>query len=325
MEMVTGKAEHITKSVNKVNKILTENPDYIEGFYYSMLNSSRTESYKTREEYIRNVVRFLSNTDKDVTEIKMDDINKYLGKISTKPDGSSASGSYLVAIYSALKKFFEYMVASERINKNPMNGIDRPAPKKPELVKRTYLTPKEINKCFKVIEREGGMWEERNIALFIIFFCTGIRNTALTEINVSNVDFENNCIYIVDKGTKPKTCYLTPDKMQKIKKWVEVRENLLEGYPLTDALFFGKRRTRITQNGTADIIKRITTEIGHPISPHKARASFATNALNNGVALHDVSKLMGHTSTQVTSDCYIQGQDERLKEAGLEASSFIKI
>lgn len=324
MDMVTGKTEHVNKSVNKINKILAENPDYIEGFYYSMLNSGRTQSYRTREEYVKYVIRFLSITGKKVGEIKMDDINKYLGKISTKPDGTAVSGSYLVAIYSALKKFFEYMVASERINKNPMNGIDRPAPKKPELVKRTYLQPKEINKCFKVIEREGGMWKERNAALLVVFFCTGIRNTALTEINVSNVDFKNNCIYIIDKGTKPKTCYLAPDKMQKIKDWIEVREHLLEGFSQTEALFFGKRRTRITQDGTADIIKRITTEIGHPITPHKARASFATNALNNGIPLHDVSKLMGHASTQVTSDCYIQGQDERLKEAGLEATSFVK-
>ena len=138
--MKTGKEEHMMKSIEKMKEKLKNQPDYVIGYYYNMRNSGRTESYKTHEVYVNHVIKFLREINKDITEIKMDDINKYLSDLSVKEDGSMVSGSYLVAVYSALKKFFKYLVNSERIDKDPMNGIERPAPKKAEMVERTNIT-----------------------------------------------------------------------------------------------------------------------------------------------------------------------------------------
>lgn len=317
----TGKEEHIMKVIDKIRTKLESQPDYVAGYYYNMRNSGKTASYKTHEVYVNHVIKFLTDVDKDITEIKMDDINRYLSDLSIKPDGAMASGSYLVAVYSALKKFFKYLVDSERIVKNPMDGIERPAPKKAEMVERTYLTKSEIKKVFKNL-KGNDVWTKRNRAILVMFFFTGIRNTALTEINVQNVDFENNCIYVVDKGSKPKPCYLDDDKMMIIKDWVEARS--LVNPNKIEALFVSRQGTRISQGTSRYIIEQASEAIGHKISPHKARASFATNALNSGLSLYEVSKLMNHSSTQVTAACYIQGQDERIKEANLKAISFMK-
>lgn len=316
----TGKEENMMKIIDKIKRKLETQPDYIAGYYYNMRNSGKTESYKTHEVYVNHVIKFLNEVDKDIKDIKMDDINKYISDLSIKPDGSLASGSYLVAVYSALKKFFKYLVNSERIDKNPMNGIERPASKKPEMVERTYLTQKEIRKLFKTVDGED-VWTKRDRAILVILFFTGIRNTALTEINVQNVDFENSCIYIVDKGTKAQTCYLSEDKMNIIKEWIDVRNKMDCN---TDALFISQRRQRICQGTSSHVIQKASEKIGHRITPHKARASLATNAIKNGVPLYEVSKILGHSSTQVTADCYIQDQDEKIKEASLKASNFMK-
>ena len=318
----TGKEEHMIKGLEKMKRTLSNQPDYISGYYYNMRNSSKTASYKTHEVYVNHVIKFLNDINKDIDKIRMDDINRYLSDLSIKPNGSLASGSYLVAVYSALKKFFKYLVDSERIEKDPMNGIERPAPKKAEMVERTYLTKAEIRKLFKVVDGED-IWTKRNRAILVILFFTGIRNTALTEINIQNVDFDNNCIYVIDKGMKPKPCYLDDGKMEIIKDWVNVRNRIITSN--TDALFISSRgHKRITQETSRYVINQASEAIGHKISPHKARASFATNALNSGLSLYEVSKLMNHSSTQVTAACYIQGQDERIKEANLKAISFMK-
>ena len=318
--MKTGREEHMMESIAKVTEKLKRQPDYVSGFYYNMRNSGKTASYKTHEVYVNHVIKFLGNVNKNITDIKMDDINKYISNISIKPDGTAVSGSYLVAVYSALKKFFKYLVDSERIIKNPMNGIERPAPKKSEMVERTYLTKAEIRKVFKNLKGTDA-WTKRDRAILVMLFFTGIRNTALTEINVQNVDFENNCIYVVDKGNKPKPCYLDDDKMMIIKDWIDVRNEMKCN---TNALFISSRMQRISHDTSYRIVKQASEAIGHKISPHKARASFATNALNSGLSLYEVSKLMNHSSTSVTAACYIQGQDERIKEANLKAISFMK-
>ena len=318
--MKTGKEEHMMKSIERMKEKLKNQPNYVVGYYYNMRNSGKTESYKTHEKYVEYVIKFLKEINMNITEIRMDDINKYLSDLSIKKDGTMVSGSYLVAVYSALKKFFKYLVDSERITKNPMNGIERPAPKKAELVERTYLTKNEIRKLFRRVKGEDS-WTKRDRAILVMLFFTGIRCTALTEINIQNVDLENNCIYVVDKGSKPKPCYLDEDKMEIITEWMNERNKMKCD---SDALFISTRMQRINQRTVAHIIKKASEKIGHPISPHKARASFATNALDSGISLYEVSQLMNHSSTQVTAACYIQGQDEKIKEASLKAASFMK-
>lgn len=325
MTLNTGKIEHRKESVERVLEVLKEKPEYVTGFYYFLVNSGKTSSYKTHEAYIKYVVSFLETIDKDIEEIKMDDISRYLASKSYKEDGTETSGSYRVAIYSALKKFFNYLNISGRIENNPMMNIERPKPKAANLVERTYLDPDEIQKCFAFVSKRGGIWEKRNRAMLIMYFATGIRNTCLTEINVDNVDFENGCVYVIDKGTKPNTIYLDKDKMNALKEWIEDREKKMIGRANTKALFINKRYQRIEPEGASWVIKNITKNVGHKISPHKARASFLTNAYNSGIPLDVVSKLANHSSTKVTLDCYIQNQDERVKEAGLQATKYIKI
>ena len=318
--METGKEEHRIKSVESVMSLLEDKTDYISGFYYYLRSSGKTKSYRTHINYVYYVLAFLNYADKEPDEVTFDDVICYTSGAAFTTE---VSGSYLVAVYSALKKFFTYMERTKRITENPMDGVERPAPKKPELVQRTYLTTDEIKKCFDIVSDENSIYMERDKAILMLFFTTGIRNTCLTEINVDNVDFENNCVYVVDKGTKPKTCYLSTDRMKVLEDWIERRKVLLGSKTDPKALFINNRGVRIDAQGARRIVKRITKQIGHEITPHKARASFCTNARKSGIPIDIVSKLMNHSSVKVTMDCYIQGQDEEVKDASIKASDYL--
>ena len=324
---VTGKSENYKKSVTRVEEKLKSQPDYISGFYYFMRNSGKTSSYETHEKYLNYVIRFLREINKEPQEVTMDDVTMYLAKISMKEDGSSASESYLVAVYSSLKKFFKYMISSKRMTENPMEHIERPASKKPELVERTYLTKREIKKLFKLMD-EKDIWELRDKTILMLFFSTGIRRTALTEINIDNVDFENNCIYVLDKGTKFNTFDLPEDKMYLLAKWIKVRNLFLAERDIEiNALFISQKKwQRITPMSTYRIIKEWTAKIGHEISPEDARATFAINALDSGITLQGLSKLMNINLLQATEYYTLYEKTigtKDIKESMLKATDYL--
>ena len=324
MNIETGKQEHLREGVANIERLIKYQPDYVKGFYYYIRNSGKTASYRTQKAYVEYVIRFLDATGKAVKEITMDDVTRYLSQLSIKADGSEASGSYLVAVYSALKKFFNYLEFSERITKNPMVHIERPRPKKAELVKRTYLNKREVQKCMKAIDEIGGTYMVRDKAIMTILLTTGIRNTCLTEINVDNIDFENNCIYVVDKGSKPRTCWIDEDKMRYIKDWIEQRNALLGEDSKQKALFVTNHGARMSNQATAAVVRKVTGAIGHQVSPHKIRATYCTNAYNSGIPVEIVSKLMNHSTIKVTMDCYIQDQEQKVKDASIKAAHSMK-
>ena len=328
MNVKTGKEESFKQHLKRMEKILDGQPDYIIGFYNFMRNSGKTNSYKTHEVYTKYVIRFFNNVKKQPKDVTMDDVNSYLAMVSINQDGSKKSGSYLVAVYSGLKKFFHYLKSSKRIEENPMKEIERPAPKSPDKVERTFLTKEEVQDCIDYMYREcrDDKWCLRNLALFVVLVSTGMRATACREINIENIDLANKCIRTIDKGDKVFTYYLSEDKMRIVYRWMVNRRSMLEDQEeKTQALFISSHKTRISADGIDKIIKKITQITGKKISPHKLRGTFATACIDSGASLFEVQKLMGHSSSKTTIECYIQGQDEKIKEAGLKATSFIKV
>lgn len=317
--VVTGREEAQVATEKKIEEMLVGQPDSISGFYDSIYTSS---SFNTQYRYVEYVINFIKAVGKAPEKVTMDDINRYLNRLARGIGGKKKSGSYLVAIYSALKKYYAYMVKSGRMSRSPIENVERPKPKPSDQIERTFLNPEEVNKCFAIIRQEGGYYEKRNLAMMVVYFATGIRNSALTNINVDNVNVEESFIYVIDKGDKARKCYLSKDNMDVIKAWIEERETR---HPRTQALFINKSGKRITTQGTSYVVKAVTDKIGHKISPHKARASFCTNTYNAGVPLDVVSKLMNHASTGITSRCYVLGQEEKEKNNVLKATSYIRV
>lgn len=326
---ITGKAEHQQKVENRIYEILEDQPDYLTDFYISMKHSDHTSSYRTHETYITQIIRFLDYVGKPYEDIKPKDINRYIDYVSKNGRGhnGAASGSYLVQVYSAIKKFFSFLVDNDMINMtaNPMLKVERPAPKKADMVNRSFLDQEEVTKCFEAIDREMPTYRERDKAILTILFSTGIRNSCLTEINVDNIDFEENSIYVVDKGTKARKCWLTPEQMDVIKKWIVLRNAYLGENSTQKALFISRTGERLNQQGTAGVVRKVSKAIGHQISPHKARGSLATIAHDNGMSIDDVASLLNHASSKTTKDCYINIKEADLKKNALKAASLINL
>ncbi|WP_047835275.1 tyrosine-type recombinase/integrase, partial [Robinsoniella sp. RHS] len=70
-----------------------------------------------------------------------------------------------------------------------------------------------------------------------------------------------------------------------------------------EALFVSEKEpyTRLTISGVEDILRRLGRKAGvEKVHPHRYRRTAATNALNRGMPLQEVSKMLGHAKTETT-------------------------
>ena len=199
---MNGRLEHSIRTGNNIQAMLKSMPVYMTEYYYSIVSSTEP---KTCEDYLRKIRKFLIFLNPNIHKINIanitdTDIGRYMQSIQTKMvDGQKTptSFSYQKCVWTALNNFFQYLHNKGYLTRNPMTIVKRP--NKDDEVKRYVLNIRDMNKIIASIESGAGSkyaksrqkkWIDRDIAIFKLFLCTGIRNTALSEINLSDIDFD---------------------------------------------------------------------------------------------------------------------------------------
>ena len=218
------------------------------------------------------------------------------------------------------------------IDKNPMKRI--PRPKQKDEHKSSILTQeniKQMTQCPPELKRNGWSktkeynekWRERDAAILAIFNCTGVRKTALCELNIEDVSFEDMIIHTVDKRDKVQDYDIMEGMMDVIAKWIAKREQILNGEPC-DAFFITDNNRRMSTKTMYRIIQRYTKEItGVALSPHKLRGAFCEGTYErNNRDIEATMKAMGHSNIATTS-IYIKNKNNSRRQAIDSASKFI--
>ena len=318
---MTGTQEINKKYINKINNILSSQPDYIRGFVNYMSDVALTTKYA----YMNDVIGFIKKIDKPIEQLTLDDFSNYISELQYKENGETTTSSYRIAVYSALKKFNEYLYTSKKIPENYMTYIKRPKPieKQNTIEKREkgFLTKNEIAKYIQTVEDNsinkyrqiGYIWNKRDLLIIKIFLVTGIRCSALSRLDINNIDFTTNTLSVTDKGNKIKQCVLPEDIIDDVKEWIKIRENeIKDNQP---ALFISNRRKRMDQLSIYNVVNKYSRNIKNKhITPHKLRATYGTQLYNATKDIYFVQKCMGH-STPKTTELYIRGTEQNIKKA----------
>ena len=311
---MNGKEIYEDKFKQRTDDIIKNNPDkpYLKGFYNFMGNSL---SCSTKFNYIYFVVIFMNSNGKKVEEVDFDDYTEFLSNIS------NATASYQIGVYSGLKKFATYLVASRKTDYNPMELIARPKFKEKEetIAKREkgYLEKKEIKKYISSVKSGVGSdrarakqepWKVRDLLIVLLFLNTGMRCSALFKLDVNSINLENKTLTVNDKGDKIKQCILSDELINYVKSWLIKRELLLGGKS-ENALFISNERTRMCQKSISRVVSKYAANIkGKNISPHKLRATYGTQLLEETRDIYFVQQCMGHSNPS-TTELYIRGQN----------------
>ena len=330
---MSGRNEHEIRTNSNIDCLLKNKPDGLRRYY---LKIRTTKEPLTCLEYIRKINAFLNYTNKSINEITIKDIDDYMNMIYYIKDKNHkekrSSSSYRQSVYSALNSFFEYLYSRGEIERNPMIEIDRP--KSTDHVIRKALDIDDFNRILNTIKKGVGSdlaknkqkkWVERDLLIMYLFMNTGMRKTALSEINIEDIDFDSKILTVIDKRNKRLEYNITEELERLINNWLIKREQLLDGKQL-DALFISDKMNRISERAIYNLVQKYSEgALGYSISPHKLRASFVTIFYQaSGYDIKATSEAVGHSNIATTS-LYVVNKNNSRKNAANYMSSNLKI
>lgn len=318
---MNGRLEQDLKIEMFISDKLASYPKIFTEFYEDMRDSGK--SMMTIQRYIEYVLHFYDFLYKKkriedfYKKVETADIKRYMNSLKIKKDNNGdivEIGDAVRAVrWSALNLFFTFLKDNEYIEKNPMDKTKRPRDKTEHTV--TYLTPEEINAVFKNIkETASPEFVHRDLCLYSLAVKTGLRISAILNINIDDINFDENYITVIEKEKKKRNIPFGENLKELLKAWLHDRRML---YPKiqTNALFVSRFKRRMSDDMARALIKKYTSNVtDKKITPHKLRASCAVAVYDQTKDIMITKELLGHNSIDTTTR-YVRAAEDGKKEA----------
>ena len=303
---MNGRLEKELESSSKMKKKLLSLPDIFTEYYYYL--EAEGKSYSTLTNYINHNVDFMNfvlkgKVDNDFYKnIQASDVTRYMSSIRLKEVNGTiirTGDDIRAARWTSLRAFFEFLKNNNHINENPLDKTKRPKIKTEHKV--TYLTKSEINKVLDEIRLKSSKTKRsRDLCLVSLALSTGLRVSAIIQINIEDIDLANNTIKVVEKGNKTRIINFGDNLNALIYQCIEDRNKYFPDAE-TNALFLSQWKKRMTAQAVRDLVAKYTSVISNKhITPHKLRASAATNLAASGASIQAIAKVLGHENIQTT-------------------------
>lgn len=262
---------------------LDENTSMIESF----ISSKRIEGCSDRTiKYYKEIIdKFNDSFDKSIKKISTEEIRSYL---SNYKEMSTCGSTTIDNIRRVLSSFFSWLEDEDYIIKSPIRRIHRI--KTPTTVKEV-LTDENLEKLRDECENI------RDLSLIELLISTGMRVGELVNLNISNLNFEDRSCIVLGKGNKEREVYFDAKTKLHLKEYISKRNDN------NDALFVSLREPhqRLSISGIELIVRNlgVNTNI-NKVHPHKFRRTLATMAIDKGMPVEQVQKLLGHVKIETT-------------------------
>lgn len=251
------------------------------------MSAKRVEgcSVKTLDYYQSVLLKLFSMVPVSVLHMKTEHIRSYL---SAYADRTKCSKSNLDNIRRILSSFFTWLEEESYILKNPVRRIHKI--KVDKTVKETYSD--------EAMER---MRDEchclRDLAIIDLLASSGMRVGELVRLNREDIDFDNRECIVFGKGSKERPVYFDARTKIHLKNYLDSRTDD------NPALFVSllKPYNRLQISGVEIRLRSLGRELGIPkVHPHKFRRTLATKAIDKGMPIEQVQRLLGHTQINTT-------------------------
>lgn len=263
---------------------------------YLMAKALEGKSVATLKRYRYELNRLLSYVNKAVDKIRPGDISGYMRAYKRARGIINQTLKNIRAVFSS---FFGWMRDRDRVGKNPMAQVEQ------------IKVEKKIRKPYSDTEREKMLRNCRTLrdkAMLEFLYSTAVRVSELAALNISDVRFGTRDMIVFGKGAKERVVYLNERSNLYLLEYLESRTDS------NPALFVSERapHRRITKSGVEDIVRKTGQKAGVHAFPHRFRRTAATNALNRGMPVQEVAKLLGHSKLETTME-YCTVEQESVK------------
>lgn len=251
--------------------------------------SDRTINY-----YNSTILHMLGNIRTPIRKISTEEIRDYLANYQKI---NNCSKTTVDNIRRNISSFFSWLEEEDYILKSPMRRIHKIKTEK--TVKETISdeaieTLRDSCKCL------------RDIAMLDLLYSTGIRVGELVNLNVEDINFEERECIVFGKGNKERKVYFDAKAKLHLQKYIESRTDS------NPALFVSldKPFARLKISGVEIRLRELGRKNNlNKIHPHKFRRTMATRAIDKGMPIEQVQKILGHSQIDTTMQYAIVNQN----------------
>jgi site-specific recombinase xerD len=275
-----------TKSASSVS-----NSNYLAMF----LNAKKIEgcSERTLSYYKTTVEKLLDRITDPIRKVTTDDIREYLASYQGLNDCSKTT---IDNIRRNISSFFTWLEEEDYIIKSPMRRIHKI---------KTTKTVKEVISDEEIEKMRDKCKNLRDLAIIDLLYSTGIRIGELVRLNIDDIDFEERECIVFGKGDKERRVYFDA------KTKIHLTDYINSRFDTNPALFvtLDAPYDRLQISGVEIRLRRLGRELGiNKVHPHKFRRTMATRAIDKGMPIEQVQKLLGHSQIDTTMHYAIVNQ-----------------
>lgn len=210
---------------------------------------------------------------------------------------------------ATLKVFFKFLVDMEIIDKENNPAADIQNLKE----SRTVITTFTDDEVKKIINSTGSETYSnvRDKTVLVIMFETGLRVSEL--VGLENKDVQLDRIFIRGKGSHERYVYISKKMRKQMKRYEKERRQRFDHLPSTyidDNYFLNQEADGMSRSNVNKILrkagKKVITREGLRCSPHDCRHYFAQKQLKQGIDVYSLSRLLGHSNIDITTQ-YLRG------------------
>lgn len=197
---------------------------------------------------------------------------------------------------SAIRSFFNFLLKKSLADNNPALYIK--APKQARKLPKTL----DVDQVKGLLEAgANSAIEIRDLAMFELFYSSGLRLSELSALNLTDIDLTDNSLLVKSgKGGKSRLLPMGSKAVAAISNWLPQR--LKNSDATENALFISTRGRRIGQRNIELRLEQWCKkkDIAEHIHPHMLRHSFASHLLESSQDLRAVQELLGHSNISTT-------------------------
>jgi len=242
-------------------------------------------SDKTLCYYQSSIEALLSSEQKRIDTLETNDIRSYLARYQEERGSSRVTIDNLRRIFSS---FFAWLEDEDYIAKSPVRRIHKV---------RTESLVKEVISDEHMETLRDACHEIRDLAMIDLLASTGMRVGELVKINCGDIDFHERQCIVFGKGNKEREVYFNARTKIHLKRYLESRKDNNPALFVSLSLPYN----RLSIGGVEKRLRQLGKRVGlSKIHPHKFRRTLATMAIDKGMPIEQVQRLLGHVKIDTT-------------------------
>lgn len=251
-------------------------------------------SERTLQYYRVTIEKLLRKIEEPIRKINTEQIRAYLSEYQLINNCSKVT---VDNIRRNISSFFSWLEEEDYILKSPMRRIHKI---------KTKQQVKEIISDEAIERLRDSCCCPRDLAMIDLLYSTGIRVGELVNLNISDINFEARECVVFGKGDKERKVYFDAKAKLHLQDYLKTRTDDNQALFVT----LDSPYARLKISGVEIRIRELGRSLNlNRIHPHKFRRTMATRAIDKGMPIEQVQKILGHSQIDTTMQYAIVNQN----------------